>query len=114
MGTSDIDFLQFAGVGTYTAGTGLALNGSEFSISTSYVGQSSITTVGNVTSGGWRADVITYQYGGTGQSSYAKGDIVYASAANVLSKLTVGTNGQVLQLSDGLPIYGDLDGGTYA
>ena len=114
MGTSDIDFLQFAGAGTYTAGTGLELNGSEFKIATNYVGQSSITTVGNVTSGGWRADVITYQYGGTGQSSYAKGDIVYASAANVLSKLTVGTNGQVLQLSDGLPIYGDLDGGTYA
>jgi hypothetical protein len=114
MGTSDIDFLQFAGAGTYTAGTGLELNGSEFKIATNYVGQSSITTLGNVTTGTWSANVIGYQYGGTGQSSYAKGDIVYASAINTLAKLTAGDNGQVLQLASGLPVWGDLDGGTYS
>ena len=113
MGTSDIDFLQFAGVGTYTAGTGLALNGTEFSIATGYVGQSSITTLGNVTTGTWSANVVAYNYGGTGQSSYAKGDIVYASAINTLAKLTANVDGQVLQLASGLPVWADLDGGTY-
>ena len=113
VGGSDIDFLQFAGAGTYTAGTGLTLDGTEFSISSSYVGQTSISNVGNVTTGTWSANVITYAYGGTGQSSYAKGDIVYASATNTLAKLAAGDNGQVLQLSSGLPVWADLDGGTY-
>ena len=35
--------------------------------------------------------------GGTGLASYAKGDILGASAATTLTKLTVGTNGQVLR-----------------
>jgi hypothetical protein len=35
--------------------------------------------------------------GGTGQSSYTKGDILAASGATALSKLGVGTNGQVLR-----------------
>lgn len=34
--------------------------------------------------------------GGTNQSSYTKGDLLVASAATTLSKLGVGTNGQVL------------------
>jgi len=114
IGGSDIDFLQFAGAGSYSAGTGLTLNGTEFSISSSYVGQTSITTLGNVTTGTWSANVVGYAYGGTGQSSYAKGDIVYASATNTLAKLTAATNGQVLQLSSGVPVWGDLDGGTYS
>jgi hypothetical protein len=113
IGGSDIDFLQFAGAGTYTAGTGLTLDGTQFSISTSYVGQSSITTLGNVTTGTWSANVVGYAYGGTGQSSYSKGDIVYASATNTLAKLSANNNGQVLQLSSGLPVWADLDGGTY-
>lgn len=35
--------------------------------------------------------------GGTGQSTITQGDILYGSAANVLSKLGAGTSGQVLQ-----------------
>lgn len=34
--------------------------------------------------------------GGTGQSSYAVGDLLYASTTTALSKLSAGTNGQVL------------------
>ena len=34
--------------------------------------------------------------GGTGQTSYAKGDILIASSSSVLSKLTVGNNNEVL------------------
>jgi hypothetical protein len=36
----------------------------------------------------WQGDAIGATYGGTGQSSYATGDLVYASASNTLSKLT--------------------------
>lgn len=44
-------------------------------------------------------------YGGTGQSSYLTGQILYASATNTLSKLTVGTTGQVLTVSSGVPAW---------
>ena len=43
--------------------------------------------------------------GGTGNSSYATGDILYASAANTLSKLAAGTDGQVLTLASGVPSW---------
>ena len=43
--------------------------------------------------------------GGTGQSSYATGDLLYASASNTLSKLAAGTNGYVLTLAGGVPTW---------
>ena len=46
----------------------------------------------NITSG-----TLAVARGGTGLASYAKGDILGASAATTLTKLTVGTNGQVLR-----------------
>ena len=91
----------------------ISVTANAIDISSSYVGQNTITTLGTVTTGVWNGSVIGYAYGGTGQSSYAKGDIVYASAANTLSKLSAATDGQVLQLVNGAPAWGDLDGGTY-
>ncbi len=43
--------------------------------------------------------------GGTAQTAYATGDLLYASAANTLSKLTAGTNGYVLTLASGVPTW---------
>lgn len=43
--------------------------------------------------------------GGTGQSTYTTGDILYASASNVLSKLGIGSAGQSLQVSGGVPAW---------
>lgn len=43
--------------------------------------------------------------GGTGLTTYATGDIVYASATNTLSKLAAGTNGYVLKLAGGVPTW---------
>jgi len=44
--------------------------------------------------------------GGTGQNSYTTGDILYASAANTLSKLSKGSDGTVLTLIGGIPSWG--------
>lgn len=44
-------------------------------------------------------------YGGTGQTVYAVGDIVYASSTTALSKLSVGSNGDVLTLAAGVPTW---------
>ncbi len=49
-------------------------------------------------------------YGGTGFSTYATGDLIYASATNTLSKLAAGTNGHVLTLSSGVPTWAASSG----
>ena len=83
-------------------------------IASTYVGQTSITTLGTITSGTWNGNTIGSGYGGTGFSTYAKGDLIVASATDTLSKLTVGDAGQVLQVSaSGTPVWGSIDGGTY-
>lgn len=56
-------------------------------LSSSYVGQSSITTLGTITTGTWSATTIATIKGGTGLTAYTTGDTLYASATNVLSKL---------------------------
>jgi len=82
-------------------------------ISTSYVGQATITTLGTITQGIWNADVIGTIYGGTGLNSYTTGDILYASASNTLAALSLGANGKILQSNGTNVTYGDIDGGTY-
>ena len=51
------------------------------------------------------AGTVEESLGGTGITSYASGDILYASAANTLSKLAKGSNGQVLKLASGIPSW---------
>jgi len=52
--------------------------------------------------------------GGTGQTSFSTGDILYAGSSSTLSKLSIGTVGQVLQISaSNLPYYDVLDGGSF-
>ena len=103
----------YAFTGTLTATTSVTFPTSGTLVNTSVTALSSLATIGTITSGTWNGTAIGYAYGGTGQTTYAKGDFLYASAANTLSKLTAGTNGQTLQLQDGVPFWGDLDGGTY-
>ncbi len=57
-------------------------------------------------------NVLPASKGGTGISSYSKGDILYASASGVLSTLPVGGEGQVLVVSGGVPTWGAVTGGT--
>ena len=51
------------------------------------------------------ANALGAIYGGTGLSSYTAGDMIYASATNTLSKLSIGTNGQVLGIVAGVPTW---------
>lgn len=50
-------------------------------------------------------NALPYNKGGTGQSSYAKGDTLYASAINTLAKLTVGAANAVLQVATDVPAW---------
>jgi len=54
--------------------------------------------------------------GGTGLNTYAAGDLVYYNSGTALSKLSIpgsAANGQVLQITNNLPAWGALDGGTF-
>lgn len=44
--------------------------------------------------------------GGTGLSTYTTGDIIYANATNTLTKLGIGSTGQVLKVAGGVPTWG--------
>jgi len=69
VGTNNITYFQFSGVGTYTASTGLTLTGTAFSVNAS---QTQVTAVGTLTGGTWNASVIAGQYGGTGVANTGK------------------------------------------
>lgn len=55
-----------------------------------------ITALGTITVGTWAATPISANKGGTGQTSYTTGDILYASSSSALSKLTAVGEGSAL------------------
>jgi hypothetical protein len=81
-------------------------------IAATYVGQTSITTLGTISTGVWNGTAVGATFGGTGQTTYATGDILYASAINTLSKLAATSNGFVLTLVAGVPAWVADGGGT--
>jgi len=95
---------------TSASNTAIAINGNQITsgtvgsayISGSYTG---ITGVGTLTVGTWNASTIGVAYGGTNLTSYSVGDLLYASGATTLSKLTIGTANYVLTSSGTAPQY---------
>lgn len=95
---------------TVTNGDGV-LGNPTIDISINYPGQASIVTVGTIATGTWQASVVASTYGGTGFSTYAAGDMIYASATNTLAKKAIGTNGYVWTVVAGLPAWAPAAGG---
>ena len=98
-----------------TAGQITVVNGTTapvISIDPTYIGQASITTLGTISSGTWQGTTIAAIRGGTGLITYTAGDLLYSSASNVLSKLGIGTAGQILNVSGGFPTWSGLVAGN--
>jgi hypothetical protein len=87
LGTTGLTFIQFSGAGQVIAGDGLTksgntldvvgttdritVNADSVDISANYVGQSSITTLGTITTGVWNGTDVAVADGGTGASDAA-------------------------------------------
>lgn len=65
-------------------------------IAATYVGQTSITTLGTITTGVWTGTAVAAANGGTGLTGYTVGDLIYASGTTTLSKLADVATGNAL------------------
>lgn len=84
---------------TLNIGAGGTLGSAAFTASSAYApaaGSSSVVTLGTVTTGTWSATAITADKGGTGQTSYVIGDLLYASTTSALSRLAGVATGNAL------------------
>lgn len=73
-----------------------------------------VTGLGVINSGTWQAQAVAENFGGTAQTTYSKGDLLYSSDTNTLSKLNIGQNGQFLVVSSlGTPEWtNNINGGS--
>jgi hypothetical protein len=137
VGTSGLLFTQFSGAGQITAGAGLTKTGSSLDIggtlnrisvsadgvdiSTSYVGQATIDTLGTVDTGTWEATPVDIAYGGTGAATAEDGRVALGAVGTFtmlnggtatdvvthgLNTLNVSTTMRIV--ADGSPAFADF------
>lgn len=103
VGTTGITWTQFSGTGqivagdgiiktgstlSVDAGSGITVDGSGVSIASDYVGQSSITTLGTITTGTWEGSTVEVAYGGTGTTSFTAGEYLVGDGSNAITTVS--------------------------
>ena len=89
-GTTAITFVQVSSSQVYSAGTGLTLTGTQFSLT----------------------NPVVTSLGGTGLASYTAGDTLYYAAGSVLNKLAIGSSSYIMTSSGSAPQWSDPTGIT--
>ncbi len=100
---------------TVTNGDGVSGNPT-IDIASTYVGQTSITTLGTITTGTWAATDIAVDHGGTGLSSVTARGILFGNGTSALGvTATSAIDGSFLREdATGNPYWSNVvDGGTY-
>ena len=133
LGLTGLAFAQFSGAGQIDAGAGLTKTGNTLNvggtasritvnadtvdIASTYVGQTSITTVGTLSTGTWNGTTVGVAYGGTGLTSATQGSVLVANTANTLSALDGGGANDGLLLytasTDTISWTNEIDGGFF-
>lgn len=121
VGTTSLSFVQVTGLGDVTAGSGLSksgntldvnvdnttldINSDQLRIHPSYAGQTSIITLGTITTGTWNASTIGVAYGGTGATTASGARTSLGAAAS-------GANSDITSLSGLTTPLSIAQGGT--
>jgi hypothetical protein len=84
-GTTAISFAQISTAQIYSAGTGLTLSGTQFSLTTP----------------------VSPANGGTGISGYATGDLIFANTASSLDRIPIGVSSRILTTNGTSPVWTD-------
>lgn len=107
-----IQWVLFSSAGTLIAGAGLTKTGNtidvvgttnrisvaadSIDISSSYVGQTSITTLGTVGTGTWQGSIVGVTYGGTGIANPTLNNLLVGNGSSAMTQIvataTAGTN----------------------
>ncbi len=106
VGSTSLTFAQFSGAGQITAGAGLTktgntldvvgtsnrilVNADSIDIASTYVGQTSITTLGTIATGTWNGTTIAVANGGTGVTTLT--GLVKGNGTSAFSAAVAGTD----------------------
>lgn len=146
LNTTAVAWFQFGSAAAYTAGNGLGLAGNTFSvtpdgtsltvsgtgvrINATWTGQSTITTLGTITTGVWNGTAVTVPYGGTGATSltgyvYGNGTGTMTASTTIPNTAITGLGTMSTQAASSVAITGGsitglttfdtvtIDGGTF-
>jgi hypothetical protein len=100
VGTTAVSFTQLNGATDIVAGTGITISGNTVSVSASYAGGTSITSVGTITVGTWTGTTIAVANGGTGQTTAANA----RGTSGLGAQTAPSSNGTVTPAAAGIPV----------